>query len=688
MPPKKTEEETEEKGLNKGNFVDFCRIYGKSNTESEFAEWIRKRFVEDPVVKNFHPKWKELVAWKDGDQYSLWDDGDSKMKAVALNVRRVRLVINLMKPLWETIKAKINLAHSVIGVANSGEAKDVFGAQVASKFLAFNDANVKIDETLEKSKEDCIDYGVGGWCVEFDKNLLGRMAPKKDGKPDLEKAADIPGDVNVRYVPIFNLRFNTSAKEYKKATNVIEAMELTRDEMLEAFELTEEDLEVLDESKDDKKFKGMNEPPENMRDDEPTYVVYKFIEKKTRDYKKGRLLFTIKDRVLFADENRNPKQKHGYYTIHYEKKNNSFWNHGPLYFVQDLQRWINRLISIAIEHIEAWKPKLMVGMNALKRANSLVVDNFEVLEVDYARGEPRPVPMPELSPQVAAVRDWLVGMFYNSSNVHEVSYSRLPQYSSRAPASLYEMMLENENTKLDPFLRRVNAVFLDMDEFRLELMEQHYTTPRMVKIVGKNRAAMVQYFSGSDLNKNFDVKLEVGASLAQSTSIKTRLIIEAWNQNILDPSWRPKVLRALNIGTAEFDLREDVVDMEKAIRENQAFIDDKDQEKGAVEWFIHDDHRLHMEYHTTLAKTEEFSSWPDERKARLLTHTNLHMQVLALIDQAAQGLTAAPGGGPNPAAPGVGNSIPPGGGKPGPVAAVPGSEAVPGAGGGTQPPVV
>ena len=202
------------------------------------------------------------------------------------------------------------------------------------------------------------------------------------------------------------------------------------------------------------------------------------------------------------------------------------------------------------------------------------------------------------------------------------------------------------------------------------------------------RAAMVEYFDGSDLNKNFDVKLEVGASLSQSTSIKTRLIIEAWNQNILDPSWRPKVLRALNIGTAEFDLREDVVDMEKAIRENQAFIDGKDQEKGAVEWFVHDDHRLHMEYHTTLAKTEEFKSWPDERKARLLEHINLHMQVLALIDQAAQGIVPGAAGGASPQAPGVAGTIPPGGGKPGPVAANPGSEPVPGAGGGSQAPAV
>jgi hypothetical protein len=686
MATKKTDEETEEKGAKPGSFESFCRVYGKKQTESEFAGWVKKRFTDDPVVKNFHTKWKELAAWRDGDQYSLWDDRDSKMKPVSLNVRRVKIVVNLMKPLWETITAKIALSHSVIGVANSGEAKDVFGAQVASKFLAFNDANIKLDQTLEKVKNDCLDTGLGGFCCEFDRNMYGRIAPKKGGKADSEKAADAPGDVNVRYVPIYNLRFNTSAKEYKKATSVIEAMELTKDEILDAFKISEEELETLNDSKDSQKFQGMNEPPRDSNDDEPTYVIYKFIERKTRHYPKGRLLFTLKDRVLFADENRNPKQKHGYYTIHYEKKNNSLWNHGPLYFVQDLQRWINRLISMALEHVEAWRPKLMVGMNALKRANSLVIDNFEVLEVDYGRGEPRPVPMPELSPQVAAIRDWLVGMFYNSSNVHEVSYSRLPQYSSRAPASLYEMMLENENTKLDPFLKQVNAVFLDLDEFRLELMDQHYTQPRMVKIVGKDRAAMVEYFDGSDLNKNFDVKLEVGASLSQSTSIKTRLIIEAWNQKILGPEWQPKVLRALNIGTAEFDLREDIVDQEKAIRENQAFIDGKEKDENVVLWFVHDDHRLHMEYHTTLAKTEEFNSWTDERKASLLEHINLHMQVLALIDQAAQAVAIGPGG--NPQAPGAANSIPPGGGKPGPVAAQPGTEPVPGAGGGTQAPIV
>jgi hypothetical protein len=296
------------------------------------------------------------------------------------------------------------------------------------------------------------------------------------------------------------------------------------------------------------------------------------------------------------------------------------------------------MVSIEAEHHESWKPKLAVPLGGLARMNSLTTDFAEIVELSFNGGKPEPIIMPPMNSQIPAFREFLIAGVDRTSNVHEVSYSRLPQYASRAPASLYQMMLEQESVKLDPMIKRTNKTIRDEARFRLRMMDKYYSEQRLIKIMGPNRMSSVRYFSKIDLNENFDVQLEIGVSLNQSPTIQQRMILELWDKKIFEGRDRIKILKLLNLGTVEQDLRNDVADSERATRENQMFMDGtymgEPGKRRRVFVYLHDDHELHLESHTALMKSEEVETWEDQIVDDLQKHIDEHYDYYVKLTQA------------------------------------------------------
>lgn len=624
--PKKKEEKTETKEVKSDFFKD--------QTEQEFIDWVDKQTISHPVVKTQHGTWKLLIAWELGNQFTKWNDTDRAVVDADLVTRKKKVVINLMKPLNETIEGKLNFSHRIIGVPNSGEQKDIMGSQVATKILDYNDYVNGMEELMEEMKHDLLRPGIS--CIKWywDESAYGYS---KNGKK-------IPGEVIGEVVPIFNIRPDPTAKNRKALRWVIELKEVTRNELKKTFELSDEKIDSMGEAKATK-YSGMNEPVEEKDKDEDTYILKEFWERPSWLYQEGRFIQTCCGEKLYAGKNPNPEGDIPHFFFFYKKSPYSFWPKGPLHFVQDIQREFNRTVSIISEHIEAWKPKLAVSKGGIKRAGSLTTEAFEIVEVGVPGQDIKPVNMPELSAQVTEHRNFLIQSRDLVSNVHEVSYARLPQYASRAPASLYSMMLEQENVKLSPMVKRINKTLVEMATFRLKLMDKKYSVKRMVKIVGENKQATVDYFEKTELAQNFDVRIETGVSLNQSTTIQQRLMMEMWQAGIFQDKDRIKVLRMMNLGTAEYELRSDVADDEKAIRENQAFKDgnyDKKRQEGGVSVNWNDDHELHLDRHTDLLKSEEVQKWDDELYQALEMHVFEHFIFYQKLAMAMAGQMGSP----------------------------------------------
>lgn len=645
-------------------------------TQDEYISWVEDQVLGHPVVKQQHGIWKELISWEEGNQYSKWDGKTRTVVPAELRKRKKLVVINLLKPLNETIEGKLNFYHHVIGVPNSGEEKDIKGAAVATKLLDYNDYVNKMEDLMEEMKYDLLRPAIACKKWVWDKNARGFILRKKDdgNKKNVEEPGEVVGEV----VQIFNIRQDPTAKKREGMRWIVELKILTEEDILATFpEVKKDELKALAEGKDS--LQGTNEPVAE-KGEEQTYVVKEFWQRPTTTYPKGRYIVSYKSLIFHAGENPSPDYELPYFFYYYKKSPYSFWPKGPLHYAQPIQRELNRTTSIISEEVEAWRPKILVPRGALLRANSMTKDAFEVLEVNYGRGEPKAVQMPELSQQVLAWRDFLISAIDKVSNIHEVSYARLPQYASRAPASLYSMMLETESEKLHPMVKRINKTLVEQAKFRLKLMAKHYKRSRLVKIIGTNRQSLVEYFSKDDLNENTDVRLEIGVSLNQSATIQQRLIMELWDKGIFTEKDRVRIKRMFNFGTAENELRSEFADAERVLRENQAFMDNKhkdltvfdipdriqeifktagvDISESAV--YMHDDHELHIEEHTNLIKSPEAERWEKDQRAALSDHINVHFTWLNIERASAQGAAPAP----RPASQPGGEVT--GGGRPGP----------------------
>jgi len=635
---------------------NWFRVNGIERTEEEFCQFIQDQIREHPVVKTQHGKWKELIEWREGNQFTKWSEDRRAVVPVNLVARKKMVVVNLMKPLVETIEGKINFFHKIVGVPNSSEAVDIHGAAVATRLLDYNDYINDSEKLMEEIKYDL--FNTGNACKKwyFDKSTYGYMAPREGGKINTSARHRIPGEVVGEVVPIFNIRPDPTAKTIEKCRWFIEIKEVTIQDILDTYKVAPEKLSLETEEAGGyaQKYIGMNEPVEEKDKNEKTRIVAEFWERPSKWYPRGRFIVTTDNIVLHAGDNPNPEHDLPYFMYYYHKTPYSFWAKGPLHFIQDIQREFNRMISIISEHIEAWRPKMTVGQGALKNKGSMTVDSFEIVEVDYSRGEPKPMQMPQLQPQVMEFRDFLVASVDRVSNIHEVSYARLPQYASRAPASLYSMMLEQENIKLGPMVARWNDTIVKEAAFRLKLMDKYYEHPRLVKIMGPNKRTQIEYFSRADLAQNFDVRLEIGVTLNQSTTVQLRSLLEFYDKGIITD--KNKIIRAANLGIAEMEFRSDVVDSERAMRENQAFQDGnyKSLKKFSLppkfqilfeqmglnerdtSVYMHDDHNLHIQMHTDLLKTEDAERWPDENFKALDRHILVHLLYLMAESQMEQ----------------------------------------------------
>ena len=622
--------------------------------EQEHLGFIQKQILTHPVVKVHHGKWTELIEWENGNQFSVWDDTASSMMPVQLKRRKKKLVINLLKPLAEAIEGKLNFTAQFEGVPNSSELRDINGAQVATKLVSHNDYINDMDALNEDLKYDLIRTGNAFRKWTWETGRFGYVENSKGEKSteDGELVGCVPS--------VFNIRLDPTARDVSDARWIIEIAEVTEAEVCETFGVKPEDIRSAQSDPsgkvgsgiDDLKYKGMNEKQNEKDRDEPTHIVAWYWERTSPEFSEGRHIISIPGLILWAKENpalgKLPFFKYGY-----KRNGSSPWFTGPLHHVQDIQRDFNRMISIISEHVEGWRAKMVMDKNQGLKEGAFTTDSFEILEVDMSKGAPVPVSMPSLSREVLEHRDFLIAAKDMVSNVHEVSYSQLPERANRAPASLYAMMVEQENMKIDPMIRRHNRTLKKEVQFRLEMMGKYYKNPRMVKIIGVNERSTIAYFSGSKMEGNYDVKLVVGVSIHQSKTIQQRMMLDLKSAGA--PIEWNTIFKLLWEGDISEKIRGDIADEQRASRENQCFLEgtyEKPFKEGGVLMLIWDNHAVHLDLHTKLAKTEEAQRWEEKVSAAMNKHILEHMgmikqQMQKMAAQAAvvQGATVAAGGG-------------------------------------------
>jgi hypothetical protein len=161
----------------------------------------------------------------------------------------------------------------------------------------------------------------------------------------------------------------------------------------------------------------------------------------------------------------------------------------------------------------------------------------------------------------------------------------------------------------------------------LNLVQAHYTEPRLLSIVGDDHGPEVNTFMGRDVQGNRRIKIKLGSNLPISISARQEMLISLADKGYIQ---KKDALDGLELG----DLSKVTDPPDKAL----AKVETSNMVRGIYhepnQW---DDHTIHMATHTEFMKTPDYFKLPQETRALFEVHVSGHQQAIVIEQQLAAG---------------------------------------------------
>lgn len=305
-----------------------------------------------------------------------------------------------------------------------------------------------------------------------------------------------------------------------------------------------------------------------------------------------------------------------------------------------IQRELNRHRSQLVESRNLMtKPKL-VGYKGSVDAKKITTEPGQFIPVVPGFDYPKPLELPQMPAYVSELEQRLHDDLDDISGQHEVSRGQNPSQVTAATALAY--LQEQDDTKLAYPIASIEYAIAKLGRHYLKLFAQFITTPRMVKVVGRDAEYEVQQWSANDLRGNTDVRVEAGSALPRSKAAKQAFVMELMKFN---PSMSEKLLELLDLQNIDKVFEDMLADKREAQRENHqmAKFDAQTIELARMvqrqmgQEQIHtplvrvedwQNHESHIHYHNQFRKTHQFRMLPPEVKREFAIHVEQHRVAL------------------------------------------------------------
>lgn len=222
--------------------------------------------------------------------------------------------------------------------------------------------------------------------------------------------------------------------------------------------------------------------------------------------------------------------------------------------------------------------------------------------------------------------------------------------SPYAPHSSVRMLADKAAERHSPKIGDFHSTIEKSTTIRLKAIAHApaWQFPQRIAYPGRVGRQGFMIFSAGDMRDNFRYAIMAEAKNAPDPVTKMQLAFDMWDRAILnqiDPKVRLAIIRLA--GTPEL-LDEGGVDVQKAEREC-AFI-----EAGLpVEVWPLDNHMVEISVHLAVAKSDEFTTWPQETQQALMDHVMQHIEMMEVQQMSQQRAALETGqeipGAPNPA---------------------------------------
>ena len=612
-------------------------IEGEKLDEAE-EEYIRKK-IEDfwdnhPDVVNRFPRWKKYMAWIAG--YQFYDYNKYSKRLVEVPIKRKRKIIfNKLRTFVRTLLAKLAAdVPSMSVIPNTREDEDMEAARVGDKVIEGLSKKIRFNDSLNNLKLWTIIANRGYLRVFWNKDDYGVV----DSEPETGEEIREDGDVCIESVSPFNCRPDSLYFDRKRWRWFVYGEEVDAIELEEEYELEEgtlaEQSDVLENAYDLEMF------------DEHELIMG---ESGTEEDVTGRTvvlkelwtprvyIFTAGTSVL--EYGVNPYGEIPFYPTedrvvpigNYSK--GFMYNDSLLKDAIPVQREYNRQISLMSTALAvASKLKILTPLGSMVSKKHFTNDYGVFMDYNPRQGVP-PFQM-KLDPLPAFAQVYKQEVereFETAFNVHEASFGRLPERASHASGTLVNLLLEQDDTVLNPMLAMINNTVREAWSLALRMVKDNYVTGRLIKIVGEDGEDSVMKFVGSDLRGNTDVQVITQAGLPRSRALRTEFLIKLRAEAGIQLEDKT-ILELMEFGQVDKVFEDNLLHERRAYRENDVIEDTPDITEQDVKGWVHplEDKGAHLKIHSRLIFGRKFEKLSQNQQKAMNAHAmetyQIHMQ--------------------------------------------------------------
>jgi len=622
------------------------RIYeGKKLTDEEENYILGKLndyWENHPDLAYRFPRWRKILAWVAGYQYTDIDRASGKLLPVNLEKQR-KLIFNRLKAFLKKLVSKAMAVVPALGVVpKTTEHEDLRAAEVGDAI---------IESLYDKLNFDMIRRQFFAWIFLINRAILRVFwNEKKEGLVGIEKTTEEvdgvpieaevkvtePGDIDMEVVSPFACRVDPLSTNPAKWRWFLYGEKVDADALEEDYELpagaVDTDTQLLDDAPAipfeaiiPGHSSATSQPDESIVG--RTCIKYEFWTPKI-------YVIAVKNKILeyginpygripfFAySDSTIPIDNYGYDII---------FNDSIIKDMIPVQKEYNRFVSLMSLALErAAKIKVLSPLSALLNKRQ-VYDDGSVVIIDYNNqmGEPHQLKLDSLPPYAFNLKQDLERELESVSNIHEVSFGRLPERASHASGTLVSLLIEQDDSVLDPIIRDADKVFSDAWTLALEIIQHSYTRPRLFKLVGRDLEDSVRWFSGADLRGNTDVAITTQLALPKSKALRAEWILKLAERGLLDD--KKMILELLEFAEAKRIYPLSLVHEKKAMRENYLIettsdITANDLMPYHCEW---DDHAAHLKIHLRDRLSPKYDRYTAQQKTALNNMIQFHQSRL------------------------------------------------------------
>jgi len=356
---------------------------------------------------------------------------------------------------------------------------------------------------------------------------------------------------------------------------------------------------------------------------EDSTLVYRMWEIPSTKYPEGRYFVCTDDEVLLDTKIPSEyKKKVPVFRFNYLDLIMSPFAQGMVEQLIPLQEDLNYTVSRLAAYKKWMAGKVMVpdGCDLRTKYNDEI---GQIIMYNQTSGKAPHFDVPPNPPQFLMLEiQRIVKFMEDMAAAHDPSLGRKPAGVTSGVA--IENLNEMDNAQLAPVLIGIEEKLSFFAETVLDIVQDKYQEPRLLRITGEEYGSEVKQFKGADVIGNRRIKINMGSSLPMNRQARQEYI-----DGMVDKGY---ISRSKGRDLMEFS---DIEGVFTSVDQNQAKMENQEMLKGSIFYVAQpfEDHTIHLKIHSDMMKSKAFrrlKNEGDEKKIRdgILSHYAAHQDFL------------------------------------------------------------